>query len=146
MKGIQIKLVKNDGVAPDVETVYFATMRSCQELREHMRAIIRADAAFAAAARRYVVAAEAVEAARADAEIDEAGAAYESRFLAYNDASESQEAARFEFLKKGFLAAGYDPATAERLACEIPSERLKDVIAAAKTGAGMLDFSQPSKQ
>jgi hypothetical protein len=146
MTGIQIKLNRDTPAGPDVETVYFATMRRCPELRTLLRAYVEANIAKAASVRRNELTIEKVS----ETENFEAVESWRSdscaSALAVEDASYAEAEAMWQFLRKGFAAAGYDDGTAERLASDIPNERIGEVISASRVGAGMMDFSSPSKR
>jgi len=78
----------------------------------------------------------------ADAEeADKAGNCLDAESAAYYDAQEALMGVIDAFLVAGFLGAGYDKENAERLAAAVPQARLPELIAKARVGAGMMDFS-----
>jgi hypothetical protein len=145
MNGISIKLHKTTSDGPDIETVYFATMRKEPRLRVQLRALIVSEGAIGAMGRRHAVASMALDAADTNEAIDKAAASVEAALIALDDAAQDLADRRHAFLKTGFQSAGYDDDSADRIASEIPPNRLSEIISASRIGAGMMDFSQPSK-
>lgn len=145
MNGIAIKLNKTTEAGPDIETVYFATMRKAPQLRDLLRRMMVAEGSLAAAGRIQSLAAQTMATADDASRITEARRELEKALLDLDDAAQELIDARQAFLSEGFKAAGYDDASAERLASEIPAEKLSDVIAATRVGSGMMDFSFASR-
>lgn len=145
MTGIAIKLNKHTEAGPDIETVYFATMRKAPQLRELLRGMMKAESALAATGRFHSLAVNAMSGAATIEDISTTQQSLEEALLALDDAAQLLIDARQAFLVAGFTAAGYDIQSADRLACEIPSDRMSDIIAATRIGSGMMDFSYASK-
>jgi hypothetical protein len=146
MNGIPIKITKNTEAGPDVETVYFATMRKCPALRERLRAMMAADNALTISARLYEVALKGLQAANNTEEAEAAGVVMSKAGLALDDALNESGDARRGYIMCGLKATGlYDDASAERIADELPPEGLEKIISASRLGAGALDFCSPSK-
>jgi hypothetical protein len=140
INGIPVHLKGADESGAHVlEKAVFATARKCPELSGLIKAIARADVAETAAARRADAANSRLRDCTPD-EIDQAEAEAAAAFDRLQDASQAVFDAIRAFVVRGFTAAGYDQANAERYADLVEPGRLGELKAKCLMGAGMVDF------
>lgn len=141
INGIPFKIKKTTELGDDVETCYFATFRRCPKLSDSSKALLMAVVKSKGIARKAELAVNAIDAAADSEAVDRALEAVESSRAQAEALAEEIERMAMDALRIGLAGAGYDPETVERIASEVPPERVGELIQAARIGSGALDFT-----
>lgn len=135
----QIKTQDKDGKFTVLETCYFATFRKCPELAEYPKKLMKLETQGQKLKRQYAIVTEQISQAGED-ELD----ALCEKLDAVQDKMSDIETGIYdtfrEFVLKGLVAAGNEPADAERYASYLDYKSLPELLQKARLGAGRVDF------
>lgn len=142
--GIPVKVFiqEDNGECKNWEILVFATIRRCPALGGLLKKISKLDVKEDACAMRSSLARKKLIEATTEEEIAVA------EELAVKAVEESEQATADlaasvrEFVVQGFIGAGYTEEAANRNADIIPTEKIRELKAAALVGSGKLDFTK----
>lgn len=145
-QGIPIRLVPTNPETHEpesnFETAVFATVRRCPKLLQLLQDFARADVAEDGARTKAVLARRKLLDAETPEAVDAAQADAQAQTMAAEEAGATLCNVIHDFLVTGFKGAGYADDQAERYADMVPSDRLRELKAAALVGTGRLDFTK----
>jgi hypothetical protein len=141
INGLPIKLIRESEAGNELETAYFASFRKYPELSKLCKAMVMAESTVRRSEKLVQLATRSLENASDVDEAEKAADALDVASDSYYDAQDALMAAADAFLVAGFVGAGYDQENAARLAAAVPQSRLPEVVARARIGSGVMDFS-----
>lgn len=138
INGIPVKLKAKDG---QLETVFVATFRKCECLKQISKEIVKGMASISSYDRRVALVEKGYDKATTEEEMQ----VITDRIVTIRDEEDTANDKLFnlcsDFILKALLGAGYEKEDAERLSEIVPFDRTLEIMNACRTGVlKVLDF------
>jgi hypothetical protein len=141
INGIPFKIKKSTELGDDVETAYFATFRKSPELSALAKRLLMSVVKSKAIAKKSELSVNSIDKADTQEAVDKALTDIEALRTQAEALTAEIEALASQTLRAGLAGAGYDKDSVERIASEVPPERIGELIQASQLGSGALDFT-----